>query len=239
MILLTKASSHYCSVPANGMANNVSACCGSAWFILSAAPSSTPDAFRMLSLSTEARTDFSRFAFGIGTTNSVINVSARTVDTDPGAALNGTVSVPLSTLTHIAVNLDFVNNLFYTYINGIYSETIAGDWTPGNTNAGNSLAAALGASPAGLRFYSDCTLEDIRFYNRLLTAAEIGEIFYMRGRPCVLNGLSARWTLRGKQDGHVCTGAESMINEVNTSLNATPTAGIQYVGSPLVWNKQG
>ena len=84
---------------------------------------------------------------------------------DTGAAIND------STRTHVAVTFDGSNGRFYT--NGVLSSTIARSAGIGTSDNLMSIGRDTNAAPSR---YFNGTLEDVRLYNRMLSAAELLDI---------------------------------------------------------------
>jgi len=86
----------------------------------------------------------------------------------------------------------------------------------------------------GPRKYADANLEDLRFYNRILSAGEIQTIHNCRGTDGIRYGLTNRWMMN---DGSgTASGADSVIDSVG-GLHATPTNSPTYSGSELKFRR--
>lgn len=233
MIVLVRSSSRYVSLPSNSMVRNVSGACVCGW-VYHASNSTNED--RLVSLSSSGAADNSRISLGIRTTNQKLYTASRTVPGDPGAVIAATgAALSINTLYHIAVNINYSAVTAAFYINGALDSTVAGDWTSGNVENAASLAGAIGASSGGARWFYDGRIDDVRVYNRILSANELKTIFSSNGVDGIIYGMTGRYLLNQKQSGFTCLGTESMLNQVNNSLPGTPSAGIQFIGSPLKW----
>ncbi len=92
-----------------------------------------------------------------------VNPVASTTDT----AVRGTAALTLNTWTHIAVTYDGANLRFY--VNGVLRGTVA---RTGNI-ASNNGAIRIGGNNSSLQEFFRGLIDDVRIYNRALTAAQI------------------------------------------------------------------
>jgi Ca2+-binding RTX toxin-like protein len=92
-----------------------------------------------------------------------VNPVASTTDT----AVRGTAALTLNTWTHIAVTYDGANLRFY--VNGVLRGTTA---RTGNI-ASNNGAVRIGGNNSSLQEFFRGLIDDVRIYNRALTAAQI------------------------------------------------------------------
>lgn len=95
--------------------------------------------------------------------------------------------------------------------------------TAGNTSATNSVAATIGAQDGNpINGY----LDDICFYNRLLSAPEIEDMYYKQKEPSEY-GLVHRWRLKEK---HPTSSAVTLIDSGSIGTATTITGGtLTYV----------
>jgi hypothetical protein len=71
-------------------------------------------------------------------------------------------------------------------------------------------------------------IDDVRIYNRNLSAAEIATIFASRGRDQILDGLVSCWLMDEGAPGVVATGAGSIKDLGVNRNNGTPAGTITY-----------
>jgi hypothetical protein len=117
------------------------------------------------------------------------------------ATLDGSWSMPASTMQfnvwqHVCVTYDGSNtaNNAVMYYNGV-SQTVTRNSAPSGalvSDSANNLI--LGNTTAGDRTY-DGQMEDLRFYNRILSANELATIFACRSHDGIRSGLVGRWLL--------------------------------------------
>lgn len=230
-IKFTRASSTYVLLGANGLLNNVSGACICGW-VNHASSSPFLNGDRILDIGTSGAADDTRFALGIQDSG-VLYVSARTLAADAASIRNDTTVLSNNTLYHVAANVNFVTRLIYFYVNGAFSSTpSAGSWTAGNTENINSISSAIGSSPAGARFWMDGTLDDVRLYNRMLSANEMQAVFACRGSDAIFYGLQTRYLMDEKQTDYTTVGAE-VVRDYTGNLSGTAVAGCIYADSTL------
>jgi hypothetical protein len=234
-LTFVSASSTYVSFPASAFLNNVPGACICGWVKHFTSPAGSFD--RLLSIGTSDVADNSRTSIGIRA-DDTLYVAARTQVADPGAVVGSTGVVPLNTLTFVAANFSFAGVAQVSfYVNGAFVDTIAGDWTVGNMINADSLASAIGASSAGLRFYMDGTLDDLRLYNRMLSANELQIIFACKGSDAIYYGLRARYNMEEKQSGFTTVGGE-LLRDYSGNFSGTITANCVYADSILKKRRQ-
>lgn len=137
-----------------------------------------------------------------------------------GNGLACTTSIVVGTLYHVACSSDNVSHNNAVYINGVSEAT-------GSTaNAtGVSTTCMVGTSngrPAGT--LGD--LEDVRMYDRILTANEIETIYNARGSDKIVSGLLNRWRLTDLAEG--VTVASNVIDLSDTKNNLVQTGSPVY-----------
>jgi hypothetical protein len=237
MMSFIRASSLHIPLPANlNYLRQVSAACICGWiYHNSASPVGNGD--RILSFSTGGGAPFTRFGVGILNTNKIYAIG-RALDADPGATLSSTILTSLNTLQHIAVNIDFLNKLLYFYLNGAFDTSVAGDWTAGNTDNTNSIAAEIAARSDGTILFWDGRLDDIRLYNRLLMAEEIKTIYAAQGSDSIKFGCKARYLMNERNSGFTCLGGESVKNIYDSNGDGAAVAGCSYFDSSLRWRSR-
>jgi hypothetical protein len=95
----------------------------------------------------------------------------------------------------------------------------------------------LGNRPDGSQPY-DGSLEDIRIYNRNLSAAEMATIYAARGRDGILGGLVSRWFLNEGAPGTTPSGSDSVKDHAPNGNHGTPSGSNLYTGSQLAWRRR-
>lgn len=148
---------------------------------------------------------------------------------------DGAMSVTLLTVGpwfHIVGTGEFdgVNSITDLYINGVLDAgptTVAGTaGTAGTFTIGNRTGMA---STEGL----NGVLDDVRVYNRRLSAAEALTIFTCRGTDGIKNGLISRVLLDEGPDGSSPVGAGFVKDHSPTQINYTPSGSPLYRGTFL------
>lgn len=234
-LTFTRAFSTYASFPASAFLNNVPGACICGWVKHFTQPTGTED--RILSVGASDIADNSRASLGILDDDRVY-VAARTQIADPGVIIPSTGTVPLNIMTFVAANFSFAGIAQVSfYINDAFIDTVAGDWTVGNMMGADSLASAIGASAGGLRFYMDGTLDDVRLYNRMLSANELQTIFGCKGSDAIYYGLRARYNMEEKESGFTSIGGE-LLRDYSGNFSGTLTANCVYADSILKKRRQ-
>lgn len=95
----------------------------------------------------------------------------------------------------------------------------------------------IGGRPDGTSVF-DGILEDIRVYNRNLSAAEMKTIFACRGHDGIVDGLVSRWLMNEKPNGVVASGPNSVIDIGPNSNHGSPVGTITYKSSLLNFIRQ-
>lgn len=128
---------------------------------------------------------------------------------------------------HIAFTCVDNNGDIKIYVDGDYKETVDADLnSPTNTTL--SLGARQGNGE--LEGY----LDDVRIYDRVLSAEEIATIYACRGSDGIVDGFMHRWMLNEGHDGEVASGAGTVKDSAG-SLNGTPagTGDATYTATRL------
>lgn len=118
------------------------------------------------------------------------------------------------------------------YINGISEATAGAAATPTGTtlSIGNRSGSAAGDGLSGI-------IDDVRIYNRILTADEIATIYACRGSDTILNGLQNRWLLNEGGSGVTMTGTGS-VKDLTGTKDGTPASSPTYTESFIKLSRQ-
>ena len=157
--------------------------------------------------------------------------SARRLDSDGVSSATGTTTIAINTRWFLALTADFnelgTKNLLI-YVNGVLEGTTnVASWT-GNLDASVCQSGAIGSFGNGTAFV-DGTLDDMRFYTRVLSASDVKGIYTARGRDSVLNSIALRYSLCEAGSG-AATGAGSIIERTRLA-NATPNNSPTYTSA--------
>ncbi len=79
----------------------------------------------------------------------------------------------------------------------------------------------------------DGIMDDVRVYNRNLSAAELQTIYAARGRDRILDGLVGRWLMREKAPGATASGSDSIIDYSPHGNHGTPSGTLTYKESEM------
>lgn len=123
----------------------------------------------------------------------------------------GTTTLAIGTTYHLVGVRDSAAGLLRIYVNGVQENTVAAGAAP----SASANALRIGNQAALDRAF-DGYLEDVRFYNRALSAAEVQELYLARGRDKIFNGLQARWPMKEYPPGQtLSTGAGFSFSILN------------------------
>jgi hypothetical protein len=153
-------------------------------------------------------------------------VIARRLDADAvEAAGGGTPAV--GALIHVAGVADYDGQSLILYVNGVNVGSAApAGWTGATSNTGSDEVAHA-AQDDGSADYYDGRLQDVRAYQRNLSAIEIANIVASRGKDGNVLGLVDRWKLTEFSPGTSIAGAgvtkdNGVLKNDGTPVN-TPT----------------
>jgi hypothetical protein len=92
-----------------------------------------------------------------------------------------------------------------------------------------SLRSSVGAIDGSTLYFVNGQMEDLRCYNRNLSADEVATIYAARGKDHIVYGLNARYKLFGPSAGTVTT----ELDVSDYKLNGTPQNSPTWAESPL------
>lgn len=134
-----------------------------------------------------------------------------------GAGVSITGNLSTSTLYHIATTNNLSTGAAAIYLNGSLDNSVGS----GQTSTAASATFTLGTR-TGSGNYANVSLEDVRIYNRVLSAAEISTIYACRGTDGIVNGLLNRWLLNENSQGTAASGA-GILKDLTGNNNLTPS----------------
>lgn len=132
----------------------------------------------------------------------------------------------LNTLYHIACTINSTTNFAEIYIDGILDNS-----NSANVETPTGTTLQIGNRP-GSSDYFDGYLQDMRMYDRVLTANEIATIFGCKGTDGIVDGLLYRWLFDEGPAGTAATGVGTVKDQTG-SMNMTPSNSPIYSGSRL------
>jgi hypothetical protein len=174
----------------------------------------------------------SRFEFLFNGTN--WQIGGRALDADGFSTHGGAAYSNYATNWHFATaRIDFSNATGYLDVfsvkNGHVSSSGAmASMTAGNTSATDSQGATVGAQPGGGNV-PDAIIDDVCFYTRLLSTAELENMYYTKKNPS-LNSLVHRWRLKEKHPG---SAAATLVDEGTIGTATTITGTLNYAEGVL------
>ena len=131
----------------------------------------------------------------------------------------GTVSLTVGTIYHIAFVQDVTNSQRLAYTDGVLTGTVVGATFAGTQNGNINI----GVSPGGAGQGWFGVIDDVRIYNRVMTANEILTIYTLRGQDGILDNLQHHWPLDEGAEGTTVTALIDVVAGLNcTTINNTP-----------------
>lgn len=123
------------------------------------------------------------------------------------------------------------------YLNGV--EDASGSIAT-NPNGGGGATTLIGAggntdtTPSGRIQYHNGLIDDVRIYNRALSASEIESIYLSRSRLLNTTGLVGYWRLDEGLDLAISTGNATIIDSSGNGNHGTPANGPTYRASSVI-----
>lgn len=132
---------------------------------------------------------------------------------------------------HIASTFD--GTTVRHYINGQLDSTIGGiSGVPNNP----AFGPQIGNRPDLVGFNFEGAIEDLRFYGRALSGAEVATLHATQGRDGIVAGLRARWPMQGEIGVVPPAGT---IEDISGNANqGTQTGGVVYLRSRTLISKR-
>lgn len=165
-----------------------------------------------------------------GNTSSQMRVRLKTGGTTLTHYSNN-VAINLGQLYHMGFVYNGSNVTFYRdgSSNGSSSQS-------GTIDTNGSVEVRIADNPGINRKEFDGKLEDVRMYNRALSAAEMKTIHAARGRDGIVDGLIHRWLLNEGYEGQSASGSGLNKDLVGT-VNGTPAGSPAFRGSKLQYSR--
>ena len=83
----------------------------------------------------------------------------------------------------------------------------------------------------------DGKLDDVRIYNRNLSAGEMQTLYAAEGRDGIVEGLISRWLFNEGAEGVTLSGSGSVKDVGPGGNHGTPSGTSTYIGSELSWRR--
>ena len=131
--------------------------------------------------------------------------------------LDGVTGLSAGVWTFVGLTYDGANKRLY--LNGVQDATDAQTGTVSQTADAVRIAAVFTGSSDRREW--DGLLDDIRFYNRTLSANEMLTMFTLRGKDRIFNGMIDRWRMGERAPGQTATGAGSVRDAGSLPQNGT------------------
>lgn len=148
-----------------------------------------------------------------------------------------TTAIPRNTWVHVGVTYDGseTNTGYNLYLNGdLLSADKASDGVyTGIQNLGAPIQIGATLTATSFDDYANGSIDDVRIYNRVLTATEMATLGKSRTRYRLTDGLVGYWPMDDGNIGTTSTGATVLDRSQNTN-NGTPTNGPVWEGSTWI-----
>ncbi len=148
-------------------------------------------------------------------------------------SLGGTQEISTGQWTHLAVTRDGVSGIFKIYVNGTLDGTATG--ATGLLNA--NPIVAIGGNVGDSRYFSGL-IDDVRFYSRVLTVAEIATVLPPNNPPTITGIADQTITRNGTVGplnftvGDVETAAASLVvTAISSNTNLVPATNVVLAGN--------
>lgn len=161
-------------------------------------------------------------------------VAGRSVDSDSFQSVYTPDVVVADVRQHVVGVHDYPNDKIIIYLNGVESIDQAVTFGSNTYVKGTSTDVDwIAADTGGSSLWADCILEDVRFYRRVLSLAEIQSIYHSMGSDNIVNGLVGRWLMNEKPDGTAASGANSIKDISGNGNHGTPQNSPVYRATPI------
>ncbi len=162
---------------------------------------------------------------GTPTANGIINAM------NSGALLYSSTSLQADLRYHVVCTA--TSSARQIFLNGVLDNSAA---SGGTAPAAGTLY--VGCQYGGTLYFLDGAIEDLRVYNRIITAEEVATIYACEGRDGITYGLIHRWPMNEGAAGVVASGTGSVKDEATNQLNLTATNSPVYSGSQLNYRRK-
>lgn len=160
----------------------------------------------------------------------------RTTVTGDTGARDDDVSLPALTngeWNHLAFVYSVAEGRKTIYLNGVFSaESTNTIDTLNTTRSGKGFGFPIDGT------FLDGVIDDARFYNRVLSVAEIQTIIAARGVDGITDSLLARWLMHEGATGNIASVAGSVKDLSDQRVNGDPTNGPLYAPGELRFRRR-
>jgi hypothetical protein len=210
----TVAGSQHLTLVQDSALDSLAQCTGMLWVVFT---DLVPATSNLISWSvgpppgTSTVSRFAMQAFPTGT----CNILAKSTDAEGSQTTTApAATVSAGPLYHIAGVVDFTAKTERLYVNGaLVASGNALGFGANTTPATDSKSASLNSEDDGSTAFSNCTMSDVRLYNRALSAGEIATIYITCGTDGIMNGLVRQWMLN--EDAPGVAAVSNLVDLVN------------------------
>ena len=174
---------------------------------------------------------------GTGTTRAKMSVlgsgapslRANSLDSDATSSFNAGSTISVGQRYHLVGVFNFSSKSGGIYINGVLITVgTFTNMTAGNTSNTACQQSRMASNEIGTTNSWNGEIEDLRVYNRALSADEISTLYATMGRDGILDGLQARWPLNERPPDTV---ASNIVDLSVNNFGAVAEGNIIYQSS--------
>ena len=148
----------------------------------------------------------------------------------------GTAALTLGVWHHIACVVNIPGDISRIYIDGVEDSNFTPAYGPSAFPSNNSKNAAIGGRADGGSELLDGVTEDVRFYERIVTANEIQTIHTFRGPDGIVP--DHRYLLNEGHDGKTATGVGTVKDLGIQRQDAEPKASPVYAAGVIRYRRK-
>lgn len=195
------ASSQYLAISSSlGAAQNVAGNTVSMWV----RPSGVATAYAMVYWTISGANNAARLSLSIQTSPVLYRFTGRRAVAEGSQNINSTTTPASGTLVHLCGVAGWTTQQLRLYVNGVQENSVApATWTANSENTASQVARIASRGDSTAAGYFQGTLDDVRIYQRVLSAQEVMNLYMARGADSIVNGLYDRWKIIGGTTGSV------------------------------------
>lgn len=172
--------------------------------------------------------DQSRFQLTKNGVTGLLDFFTQNKDTDAADTLSSAAAFPVGVWTHVAGTYNCDSKDKRLYLNGALDASKTAINSTGTTfSATNAKNGAIGCEiDASDTFNWDGPIEDVRFYDRVLSSTEVATIYSARGADGIVFGLQARYPLNDLGENQTVVNCANLAEFSRRS--GTPISGLLH-----------
>ena len=148
----------------------------------------------------------------------------------------GTGTLTLGTRHHVGCIVDIAGDISRIYIDGVEDSNFTPAYGPSAFPSSNSKNASIGARADGSSEFIDGVLEDVRAYNRIVTAEEFAAIHHLNGLDNIRP--DHRYLLNEGHAGKTASGVGTAKDIGSRRTDGEPKASPVYTAGALRFRRK-